>query len=150
MQLKAEVSLTTSALEETRTSLTHEEVARARLDEEASALRLDRERDLRDLRASHSAELTAAREDGVCRAEEAAAARASEVKDRTVVGFWSRRFGGTHGYLMAVILRYLQQVHAIVHYLVLLIATVTRSVVAYGAVVRDRHMTACHSADFLS
>lgn len=111
MQLKAEVSLTASALEDTRTSLTQEEVARARLDEEASALRLDRERDLRDLRASHSAELTAAREDGVCRAEGAAAARASEVKDRTVVGFWESQV-----WLIAGILRYLQQEHTIVHY----------------------------------
>lgn len=44
-------------------------------------MRLDRERDLRDLRAAHSAELTAAREDGMRRAEEAAAARAAEVRN---------------------------------------------------------------------
>ncbi len=78
-QLKAEVSLTSSALEDTRASLDREAAERTRLDSEASALRLDRERDLRDLRAAHSAELTAAREDGVRRAEEAAAARSSEV-----------------------------------------------------------------------
>lgn len=73
------MSLTSSALEETRATLAREAAARSQLDSEASALRLDRERDLRDLRAAHSAELTAAREDGVRRAEEAAAARSSEV-----------------------------------------------------------------------
>lgn len=78
-QLKAEVSLTSSTLEDTRTTLAREGAVRSQLDLEVSALRLDRERDLRDLRAAHSAELTAAREDGVRRAEEAAAARSSEV-----------------------------------------------------------------------
>lgn len=79
LQLKAEVSLTSSTLEESQTSFVREEAARLQLDAEVSALRLDRERDLRDLRAAHSAELTAAREDGMRRAEEAAAARATEV-----------------------------------------------------------------------
>lgn len=78
-QLKAEVSLTSSTLEDTRITLAREGAARSQLDLEVSALRLDRERDLRDLRAANSAELTAAREDGVRRAEEAAAARSSEV-----------------------------------------------------------------------
>lgn len=78
-QLKAEVSSTSSTLEDTRTALAREGAARSQLDSEVSALRLDRERDLRDLRAAHSAELTAAREDGVRRAEEAAAERSSEV-----------------------------------------------------------------------
>ncbi|CAM9571687.1 unnamed protein product, partial [Hapterophycus canaliculatus] len=78
-QLKAEVSLTASNLEETRASLAQESAARSRLDSEVSALRLDRERDLRDLRAAHSAELTTAREDGIRRAEEAAAAASSEM-----------------------------------------------------------------------
>ncbi|CAB1109887.1 unnamed protein product [Ectocarpus sp. CCAP 1310/34] len=78
-QLKAEVSVTSSTLEDTRTALAREGDTRARLDSEVSALRLDRERDLRDLRAAHSAELTAAREEGVRRAEEAAAARSAEM-----------------------------------------------------------------------
>lgn len=78
-QLKAEVLSTSSTLEDARTALAGEGAARSRLDTEVSALLLDRERDLRDLRAAHSAELTAAREDGVRRAEEAAAARSSEV-----------------------------------------------------------------------
>ncbi|CAN0421120.1 unnamed protein product [Ectocarpus sp. 12 AP-2014] len=78
-QLKAEVSVTSSTLEDTRTALAREGDTRARLDSEVSALRLDRERDLRDLRAAHSAELTAAREEGVRRAEEAAAARSVEM-----------------------------------------------------------------------
>lgn len=80
-QLKAEVSLTSSTLEESQTSFAREEAARLQLGAEVSALRLDRERDLRDLRAAHSAELTAAREDGMRRAEEAAAARATEVRN---------------------------------------------------------------------
>lgn len=71
--------MTSSTLEDTRTALVREGDTRARLDSEVSALRLDRERDLRDLRAAHSAELTAAREEGVRRAEEAAAARSVEV-----------------------------------------------------------------------
>lgn len=79
-QVKAEVSLTSATLEETRTFLAREGAARSQLDEEVSALRLDRERDIRDLRAGHSAELTLAREEGVRRAEEAAAARATEVR----------------------------------------------------------------------
>ncbi|CAM9813938.1 unnamed protein product [Ectocarpus sp. 13 AM-2016] len=78
-QLKAEVSVTSSTLEDTRTALAREGDTRARLDSEVSALRLDRERDLRDLRAAHSAELTAAREEGVRRAEEVAAARSVEM-----------------------------------------------------------------------
>ncbi|CAN0096265.1 unnamed protein product [Ectocarpus fasciculatus] len=78
-QLKAEVSVTSSTLEDTRTTLAREGDVRSRLDSEVSALRLDRERDLRDLRAAHSAELTAAREEGVRRAEEAAAARSVEM-----------------------------------------------------------------------
>lgn len=78
-QLKAEISSTSSALGETRASLAGEEATRAQIEEEVSALRFDRERDLRDLRAAHSAELTAAREEGVRRAEAAAAARATEV-----------------------------------------------------------------------
>lgn len=74
------MSLMSSSLEETRINLAREGAARSQLDLEVSALRLDRERDLRDLRAANSAELTAAREDGVRRAEEAAAARSSEVR----------------------------------------------------------------------
>lgn len=74
------MSATSSTLEDTRTALAREGDARARLESEVSALRLDRERDLRDLRAAHSAELTAAREEGVRRAEEAAAARSVEVQ----------------------------------------------------------------------
>ena len=97
-QLKAEVSSTSSTLEDTRTALAREGAARSQLDSEVSALRLDRERDLRDLRAAHSAELTAAREDGVRRAEEAAAARSSEVYEYLYVyNVHSRsrfRFGG--------------------------------------------------------
>lgn len=73
------MSFTSSTLEESQTSFAREGAARLQLDAEVSALRLDRERDLRDLRAAHSAELTAAREDGMRRAEEAAAARAAEV-----------------------------------------------------------------------
>lgn len=84
-QLKAEASSTSSTLEDTRTALAREGAVRARLDSEVSALRLDRERDLRDLRAAHSAELTAAREDGVRRAEEGAAAKSSEVCVRVCV-----------------------------------------------------------------
>lgn len=79
-QLKAELSLVSSTLEDTRINLGREGAARSQLDLEVSALRLDRERDLRDLRAANSAELTAAREDGVRRAEAAAAARSSEVR----------------------------------------------------------------------
>lgn len=88
-QLKAEVAQITETLDETRTCLEREGAARTRLEEEVSALRLDRERDMRDLRTAHSAELTSAREDGVRRAEEAAAARDAEVlmnKERSVDG----------------------------------------------------------------
>lgn len=62
-------------------SLVTESASRSELDEEVSAMRRDRERDLRDLRATHSADLTAAREEGVRKAEEAAATRATEVRE---------------------------------------------------------------------
>lgn len=78
-QLKAQVLSTSTALDDVRAALAGEAAERSRLGEECSALRLDRDRDLRDLRAAHSAELTSAREEGVRRAEEAAAARAAEV-----------------------------------------------------------------------
>lgn len=79
-QLKTEVTQFAETLDETRTCLEREGAARTRLEGEVSALRLDRERDMRDLRTAHSAELTSAREDGVRRAEDAAAARDAEVR----------------------------------------------------------------------
>lgn len=56
-----------------------EEAHHAQVAEQVSSLRVDRERDLRDLRAANSEELTAAREEGLRKLEEAAAARTAEV-----------------------------------------------------------------------
>lgn len=101
-QLKAEVSITSSTLEEAEASFAREKAARLQLDAEVSSLRVDRERDLRDLRAAHSEELTAAREDGMRRAEEAAAARAAEVRNEPRRGEGARRHGFVPGrYLQA-------------------------------------------------
>lgn len=86
MQLKGEVATTLSSLDEARAAYAREAAERVRLHDECSALRLDRDRDLRDLRTAHSAELTSAREEGVRRAEEAALARATEVRGGAAPG----------------------------------------------------------------
>lgn len=80
LQLKAEALLKSTSLSECEASLQRDAAARAQIESEVAALRMDRERDLRDLRTMHSAELTSAREEGIRRAEDAAAARAAEVR----------------------------------------------------------------------
>lgn len=78
--MKAEILSTSTALRQSEASLAHEETVRTRLDSEVAVLRADRERDLRDLRAAHNAELAAAREEIVRKSEEGATLRASEVR----------------------------------------------------------------------
>ncbi|CAM9856703.1 unnamed protein product [Choristocarpus tenellus] len=79
-QVKAESGQASRSLAEASSALAQERSRAAALCEEAKALRLDRDRDLRDLRAGLSAEITSAREEGVRKAEEAAAARTAEVR----------------------------------------------------------------------
>lgn len=78
--MKAETLSTSTALRQSEASLAQEATVRTRLDSEVAALRADRERDLRDLRAAHNAELAAAREEIVRKSEEGAALRATEVR----------------------------------------------------------------------
>ncbi|CAM9923147.1 unnamed protein product, partial [Discosporangium mesarthrocarpum] len=90
-QVKAGSSEAARSLAEVSTALAQERSRCAALSEETKAMKLDRDRDLRDLRTAMSAEITAAKEEGVRRAEEAAAARAAEARPGRLGGAWGAR-----------------------------------------------------------